>query len=342
MISIATGQAIDPAVSGSGLLALDVIFGPEGPVALPGGTCGNVLLTLGEMGHITMPLAHLGHDQPGQMINDEFRRVGAILEGLHHDSSISTPIILQYWHRDPKDGEDHYFSFRSPTTNKRFPAYRTISNTLVEEIAPRLSKIAIFFFDRISHPILRAAKLAKHGGATIIFEPSSIDDPILFQQAMETCHILKFSEKRLGHEMESMLRSTSKPELIIKTKGCHGIEVIMRGRSGCEHVSMPAPVAPRLIDSCGSGDAVTAILIHLLLTQHDRSSRAILDYLAYGQEIAAINCGFLGARGAFLSLGWSSLVSNVTDRRKVPKRMIKRTSPFAGLEKGQSGTLFLS
>lgn len=342
MISISTEQAMDPAVSGSGLLALDVIFGPKGPVALPGGTCANILLTLGEMGHITMPLAHLGHDQPGQMINDEFRRVGAILKGLHHDPLTSTPIILQHWHSDPKDGEEHYFSFHSPTTKKRFPAYQTISNILVEEMAPRLSKIAIFFFDRISHPILRAARLAKHGGAIIIFEPSSIDDPILFQQAMETCHIIKFSEKRLGYEMESLLLSITKPDLIIKTKGRNGIEVTMRGRFGCERIAMRAPDAPRLIDSCGSGDTVTAILIHLLLTQHDDSPHAILEYLAYGQEVAAINCGFLGARGAFLSLGWSSLASNITDHRNVLRKMINHTNPFAGLEKGQPGTLFLS
>ena len=101
MISTDTEQTLAPVVAGSGLLALDVIFGPDGPVALPGGTCANVLLSLGEMGHVTMPIARLGQDQPGMLIDDEFRRVGAVREGLCHDPSISTPIILQPTFRTP-------------------------------------------------------------------------------------------------------------------------------------------------------------------------------------------------------------------------------------------------
>ncbi|MBF0613051.1 MAG: hypothetical protein G8345_19640 [Magnetococcales bacterium] len=333
----------NPIIAGSGLLALDVIFGgPKEPVALPGGTCANVLLTLGEMGHTTMPLACLGQDQPGILINEEFRRVGAVMEGIRHDPSINTPIILQHWQSTANHGEEHSFSFHSPETGKRFPSYQTISNDLVDEMAPRLAGSAFFFFDRVSPAILNAAKLAKRGGAKIIFEPSSIGDPEMFQRAMEICHILKYSDRRLGEKMNSWMLSVSVPNVIIETKGRYGMMVILRGPYGVERIHLKALDAPRFIDSCGSGDTVTATLIHLLLTWRDDSHRAILEYLKHGQEMAAVNCGFLGARGAFLSLGWSSLACNNPLYTNDLRKMILNTNPFAGLEKGQPGHLFLS
>ena len=112
---------------------------------------------------------------------------------------------------------------------------------------------------------------------------------------------LKYSHDRLGHVPD--LSRLASPRLVIETRGPDGLRVRWR-RSWSD---LQAYSAPRLIDAAGSGDWCTAGLIHKVAEGGAKSfetlNKAYIDHsLRFGQALAAINCGFEGARGAMMGL----------------------------------------
>jgi fructokinase len=92
--------------------------------------------------------------------------------------------------------------------------------------------------------------------------------------------------------------------------------------------------APRVIDSAGAGDMVTSGLIHVLL-QH---GMPVLDVptletgLRFGQTLAALNCGFVGARGLFAALRQHNpdLMEKVGRSDTLDSDLVALLSPQAG------------
>ncbi|NSX56106.1 hypothetical protein HRQ87_15020 [Sulfitobacter sp. 1151] len=104
------------------------------------------------------------------------------------------------------------------------------------------------------------------------------------------------------------LAKVSGPKIIIETHGADGLKVRWRSRWS----ALPAITANRVVDAAGSGDWCTAALIHTIGEGGSKAleslNKARLDYgLRLGQALAAINCGFEGARGAIDQLGFGRL-----------------------------------
>ena len=71
-------------------------------------------------------------------------------------------------------------------------------------------------------------------------------------------------------------------------------------------IELPAQPIAQVIDSAGAGDAVTAALIHRIATARTAGLppvEIVLQGLEEGQRLAALNCAFTGARGAFGTFG---------------------------------------
>ena len=106
--------------------------------------------------------------------------------------------------------------------------------------------------------------------------------------------------------------------LEVQTLGEQGLKYRHRfGRlpSGWIHVS--AIPAPRLSDTCGSGDWCTAGLIAKVASKGVSGLREIgadglKGALRYGQVLAAWNCGFEGARGGMYAVARSEFDAQVT------------------------------
>src|SRR3954447_14952718 len=88
-----------PVVLGTGLLALDVVYGAgaQEPIGRwAGGTCGNVLTILSCLGWSTYPVARLGDDLPARVLCKDLATWGVNLDHVTFEAQGSTPVIIQY------------------------------------------------------------------------------------------------------------------------------------------------------------------------------------------------------------------------------------------------------
>jgi fructokinase len=219
----------------------------------------------------------------------------------------STPIIVHRITRDAEGRVEHSFSWRCTSCGARYPGYKPELVTVAEKIAPKLKNVAVFFFDRVSAAALALAKAAAESGALVAFEPSSIGNPILFRQAWEVAHIVKYSHERLSDFPD--LDVETSPRLVIETLGNAGLRYRWRrtGKRLGTWVESKAIPIDSLKDTAGSGDWCTAGLLSKLAAKGYAGFSVATDWqiaeaIEYGQALAAWNCQFEGARGGMYAV----------------------------------------
>jgi fructokinase len=172
----------------------------------------------------------------------------------------------------------------------------------VASVKPALVGASIFFLDRLSPATLALAAEASARGAVVVFEPSGKAARKLMAEAVRLAHIVKYADERLAG-LEGVMAEDAATLLEVQTLGELGLRYRHRvGKALSNWISLGAVLAPRLADTCGSGDWCTAGLVAELATGgQDRlrraSANAVQAALRYGQALAAWNCGFEGARG---------------------------------------------
>jgi fructokinase len=294
-----------PLVVGTGLLALDAVSSADDSVPVrhwAGGTFGNVLIALRYLGWSAQPIARLADDDATELLLADLRRWKLSERFIRVDEDGSTPIIVHRIKRDADGHVTHSFSWRCTSCGARYPGFKPELLTVAERIAPKLKNADVFFFDRDSAGALLLARAAAEAGALVVFEPSSIGNPILFRQAWEVAHVVKYSHERLADFPEVDVETN--PRLVIETLGDAGLRYRWR-RSGDKlgtWVEASALSVDDVNDTGGSGDWCTAGLLSKLAAKgyagfSRATDRQIADAIQYGQALAAWNCRFEGARG---------------------------------------------
>lgn len=282
-------------VIGSGFIALDIVYGRQGSFAAVGGSCGNVLMALAWLGWNSTPVARLGCDRTGDFVFDAMRAIGMDLRFLQRSQTVPTPVVIQQFVEDRSGSRRHRFSLVCPECGAWLPRYRSVVLPHAHAVMENATAKA-FYFDRISPATVALAQWAKKNGAVVLFEPSSIGEDGLFERAVDACHILKFSHERFEKDME--LAQAREPNLVVRTLGAGGLEARWKGRW-----SRFAPfVAPRTVDTAGAGDWCSVALLHVLAQKGAKGFAAaqksdVERALRLGQALAALSCGFEGARG---------------------------------------------
>jgi fructokinase len=207
-----------------------------------------------------------------------------------------SPILSQQL--DTGSGK-HEFSFICPDTHEELPRYRPVSEDEISWALPVLTSCKVFYADRVSAGIVGAMRTAKDAGAIVFFEPSDIEEGNLFEEALSLSTIVKYSEERLGERLGNLQTECIR----IVTYGAAGLEVQdRRGTYWCRAIE-----APRVLDTCGSGDMVSVGVIDWVLTSGSITGRLgateLLEGVVAGQRLAAQNCAYSGARGLFKSRG---------------------------------------
>jgi fructokinase len=296
-----------PVVAGTGLTALDVIYAGNlgGPLKALGGSCGNVLISLAMLGHSVAPVISIGADSHGDFLVDALRHAGCETRFVFRASIEGSPVIVE--HIDVGRAQ-HWFSLSCPGTDQSFPRWRSIDENQVRSARAALEEISVFYTDRLSPAIVSAMEAAHGAGALVVFEPASRgDDDNLFARALKTVSILKISGDTTGQY--DIACEETLAMVVIRTHGSKGLTATFQGTEKF----FPPTAAPRLVDTCGSGDMVTTGLLDYLLTHWRESSRwlaaDIYAGVEAGQQLAAINCAFAGARGIFHALGARSVRS---------------------------------
>jgi fructokinase len=287
---------------------MDIVEGETERFAAAGGSCGNVMTLLAFMGWRAAPLARLGDDKAGAFVVDALDASGVDTRFVTQAKNIQTPMVIQKFVESEDGQRTHRFSLTCPECGAWLPRYRATTLSHADEVIETGEIPKVFYFDRVSPAALKLAAWAREHGALVFFEPSSIGDERSFQKAVDQTHILKYSHERLGHVPD--LAKVTTPTVIVETHGEDGLRVRWRGRWS----RLTAFEAPRFVDAAGSGDWCSAGIIHSLGIEgaeiFDTLNKAGLDRaLRFGQALAAVNCGFEGARGAMMALSLKRLNS---------------------------------
>ena len=290
---------------GSGLVTLDIVVDEESPdecVVRSGGSCGNVLTILSYLGWKSYPISRLGFDEAATLVLSDLMRFGVDIRFMRRENAKSTPSIIEGIRKTKTGRRTHSFKLYCPNCNKFLMTYRTISREMSEQALGEIDRPEVFYFDRTSRGILRLAQSYRERGALIVFEPSGIGNEKLFCEAVELCHVLKYSNERLTNSTRALSRINVPLE--IQTLGREGLRY--RWHRNAETMDawifMPAFENDSVADEAGAGDWCTAGIIHSLGRQGVRSfwsscTADIEKALQLGQAMASISCRFASARG---------------------------------------------
>ena len=311
---------IRPKVFGTGLIALDLVIGPdpESPVrAWAGGTCGNVLSILAYLGWDSYPIARMNDDVASERVRKDMKRWGVRLKWSNCAPTTHTPMIVQEIRRKRDGQTGHRFSWSCPHCGTWLPPFKAITVDAVEKVSLAIDGASVFFMDRLSRGILMLAAEASKRGAVVVFEPSSKSTTKLMAEAVALAHVVKYADHRLA-SVPGVMERESAALLEVQTLGHRGLRYRHRlGRGISNWIHLNAMRAPRLSDSCGAGDWCTAGLIAKTTTGGQdgfrRSGpRGIRSALRYGQALAAWNCGFEGARGGMYAVSRRSFENQIS------------------------------
>jgi len=303
--------ASSPICVGVGFLAADIVQGSAEEFVVAGGSCGNVMAILAWLGWRSVPVARLGHDWAAKVIRKDLGGLSVNSDHLSSEKTVQTPIVIQRFVEESDGRRTHRFSLTCPECGGWLPRYRPLTLLQADALIASSKVPQTVYLDRISPAALRIAFWAREHGALIVFEPSSIGDERQFQKAVDLCHVLKYSRDRLGHLRD--LGGAQGPRIIVETLAEQGLRV--RWRSQWSELS--AFEAPWFRDGAGSGDWCSAGLIHFLGTQgaaifETLQKPRLLSALRFGQALAAVNCGYEGARGAMFALSRDQMAKALT------------------------------
>jgi fructokinase len=296
-----------------GFIALDRVSidgGGSDVLAAAGGSCGNVSANLAQLGHTVFPISTLGLDTGGAHVVNELRSLGVRTDFISRRDDRRTPVVVQHVVGHHTIALDHTFAFQQPEIADWLEAsYLSVLDHL--QAIAGIPKV--LYLDRASREVLEAVRWARSISAIVIFEPSEIRDIALFRAIADLAHIVKYAERRLP----APPHFTAPVEIC--TQGSAGLRVRFRqhcdGSAGSDWHHLPALSIDRLVDSAGAGDALSTGLICALMAAtatQTVAAHTILQGLEQGRRLAALNCGSLGARGAFRVLDRDHLSRTLT------------------------------
>ena len=301
-------------IVGTGLVTLDLIF--RGDASVPvrraaGGTCGNVLAILAYMGWRSVPVSRLDDDVAGELVEADLKTWGVDVRYLRLAPHAPTPIIVERI-RHRRGQVVHSFLFTCPCCGAMLPRYRPIRLNEAAVILEKEKRPSVFFFDRVSPASVRMAHAYSEAGTLVMFEPSGIGDPDLFEEAVGAAHIVKYSEQRLGGI--PTVRA-SKRRIEIQTRGADGLRYrISENKKAGAWIVLPALPATEVVDTAGAGDWCTAGLLSQVGGDdiETATSERVEKALRFGQALSAWNCRFEGARGGMYEHTFAAMKREIT------------------------------
>lgn len=293
-----------PTIVGTGLVALDVIFGVEegsAPRLFAGGTCGNVMSALAFLGWASYPVARLEQDAAGARVRADLVSCGVRTDFVDLAPPRPTPVIVQRIRVDSQGHLVHRFSTRCPGCGGFFPQYQPVPRAPMAEVLETVRAPDVVFIDRVSPAAVILAETAFQRGSLVYFEPSAKSDQRLVDRILAVAHVLKYSADRAHHFDRP--RQPSVP-LEVETLGAAGLRYrgTLFGPKARAWRTLPSFVVPQLRDAAGAGDWMTAGFIDFLghagAAGFEGVPRDLVEEgLRTGQAYSAWTCGFDGARG---------------------------------------------
>ena len=275
-----------------------------------GGTCGNVSIFSSALGLDVTLLARVGDDQRGHRILSDVANAGVDATGIEKISTLATPGIVELINGTATG--THRFTNRCPACATVLPKQAVVSQRQVKARVKSIKQFNAFFFDRATSSTLLLAKAAREAGLLIVFEPPHFPRGTMSLQAARLSDIVKTSRSPGNRERNAQFQPDAATRFLVETLGSQGVRVRHRSGSGwADWHEIPSLSAPRVKDTAGAGDWMTAGVLASTLTQKgDIGIDTLLESVRYGQRLSAISIAFDGPAGALTALG-SSTIENV-------------------------------
>lgn len=286
-----------PSACGIGLIALDLIEHQNSTRHHAGGTCGNVLTILAYLGWNSYPIGRIAHDAAGRVVVSDLQRWGVHPDFLQMNPTARTPVIIERLNVDPNGVPFHSYGFNCSECGGRLPSYQPVTLRSLKTVTDSLVRPDVLFIDRVSPAAIRIAEFAREKSALIYFEPTSVRDERQFRRLVSLSHVIKYAQDRILDLNE--ICEVPSNVLEIQTLGRGGLRFRFKKRGWHRAAAWPVP---NLLDAAGSGDWLSAVLIHLLARHGlkgflNSSLTTVSQAINAGQAAAAWNCGFVGPRG---------------------------------------------
>jgi fructokinase len=286
-------------VVGSGLIALDVLLNENSSTlsSALGGSAGNVLAILAHLGWSSVPVAKVGMDSAAELIRREFEDLRADVQFLVGEDHSCTPIVFQL----PGNEEGtHRFTFSCPHCGRKRHFSYSSDDRLGTPVLSKIKNSDVYYFDRVTSLSLKLAEDYRSRGALVMFEPSSVGNDVkAFERALSAAHLIKYADDRI---VDLQAFDLSGVAIEIQTLGKKGLK-FRSPSSGNSWISLSAYPAQYVADTSGAGDWCTAGMLYSLFAAapgqsvNDFTSANLSEALRFGQALAALNCGYAGARG---------------------------------------------
>ena len=313
-----------PICTGAGLVALDVIFNgdPNNPKFLAGGSCCNVLTILSYLGWNSVPIARLGKDVEGERIIEDMKKWGVVTKFIERDPKISSPRIIEkvYSGKNPR----HAFSLKCQH-GKWLPDKKSFLLDSLKHIENKIPTSKVCYMDRATPSSLLLARQQKEKGALIVFEPPRLLEDKNFKNCLEIVDVLKHC-----YDLKSNNNSLNVDiPLEIQTMGEKGLRYKANTLGQTKWTELPAFPVDKLADAAGSGDWLTAGLIHELGQKGAKwgiTDKRLQKGFCVGQCLAALNCHYIGARGLMYNISRAklqNLVQQIIAKKENPKQILK-------------------
>ncbi|MCP9491577.1 MAG: PfkB family carbohydrate kinase [Solirubrobacteraceae bacterium MAG38_C4-C5] len=278
-----------PTIVSAGYMPLDLIHTTVGTVdRQAGGTAANVAAILAFLGWDAVLAGQGGDDLAGEELVADLRRAGVDTGQVRRTAGTLTPRVV---HGVRPDG--HFFSYRCPDCESRFPRSRQLTLEAAAACAQAHPSPTVFFFDRANPGTLWLAEEYARREAIIVFEPSVPANAELLARAATVAHVIKHSDDRSVGGLDDLQIKPRPGQLRIVTHGAEGLELRIGARRGRR---FPA-LATLAIDTGGAGDWTTAGLLARAVRRERLDPDKLDSALRFGQALAAVSCTAVGARG---------------------------------------------
>ncbi|MBI1386850.1 MAG: hypothetical protein GC154_00190 [bacterium] len=284
-----------PIYIGCGLICLDAVLVPDGgpPRLFAGGTSLNIAAILAQKGWYSHVVGRIGDDYASRRILHDLDSMNVQTRMIERDADTQTPVYVE-----TIESKGHRFHRQCPDCGADFPSCVPNSDEFTHNLIGSLPEtIDAACFERDFTSCFQLARACKDRGALIYVELNRMtcEDDCL--HLLELADIFKYARDRCGLLPDDSRRPSVPLE--IETLGSDGVRY--RVRRG-EWKRIPALHADQFIDAAGSGDWVSATLIHHLTPLHRQAqllddAGLVENALNSAQNEAVLNGKFYGARG---------------------------------------------
>lgn len=280
----------------AGLSCIDVIRNNNEDFVSLGGTAANVASFMSVLGLHTSFLQADYRCANAAWFFDQFLERGINIIKFNQNS-IAVPTIIE----ELNNGQ-HKFVTKCPICNKKT---NDIKLPTIKNIAKYVKylDLNLFYYDRISEGIKHIAFQNRNGWN--MYEPNSIRVYNTFLKNAETANIIKLSQESIPEKYIEKMRidlAASNVQILIVSLGADGLKFSYRQNKNLSNwIFLHEYKPPKLVDTSGAGDWLTASFLYMFLQNYPYysesiSDKIIMNCLIQSQKVASYSCSFIGAQ----------------------------------------------